>query len=91
VILLRANSFHTDKHPDYAVVWKEADGRERKVGRISHDPNGIAWGGLQWFWGVDFQQWQGRPQPYSGRAADLKEAEMKWRRCWDSADVPIRW
>lgn len=91
MIVLRTNDFHTDQAADYSVIWKDPDGRERKVGRIFHDPNGTAWGGPQWFWGVDFHQWKGRAQPYSGRAVDLKEAQTKWRRCWDSADVPVKW
>lgn len=91
MIVLRPNEFHRDQKPDYDVVWNDPDGRDKAVGRIFHNPNGTMRGGPEWWWGVDFFQRNRRQGPHSGRAVDLDSAKTQWRRCWDSAEVPIRW
>ena len=30
-------------------------------------------------------------EPHQGHAETLNEATAAWRKCWDSADVPIHW
>ena len=87
-IVLRAH----DRSDDYSVIWKEPD-RECYVGRIFHDPNGVSGndGKREWFWTVDFSQRKGRTEPHQGRADSVEEAKAAWRRCWDSAAVPINW
>ena len=86
-IFLRANEF---SQPDYSVIYRHDGGRELHVGRIFKD-HGFVDGGGAWFWSVEFHQAQGRASPWYGRAETLEEAKAAWRKCWDSADVPIRW
>ena len=86
-IVRRPNDF---SQPDYSVVYKDPDGRELIVGRIFKN-HGLAGGTRPWFWGVEFHQAQGRAKPWDGQVETLEEAEAAWRKCWDSADLPIRW
>ena len=87
-ILLRPNEF---TQPDYSVIYKDQDGRERIVGRIYHSTSGTVGGAAPWFWTVQFHQRAGRAAPHQGRCDTLDEAKAAWRKCWDSADVPINW
>lgn len=75
---------------DFSVVWKEP-GRERHVGRILYTENATAKGVGVWFWTVEFHQRGGREEPHQGNADSKEAAKAAWRRCWDSADVPVKW
>jgi hypothetical protein len=86
-IVLRPNGF---SQPDYDVVYKDPDGRELTVGRIFRN-HALVGGERSWFWGVDFFQRKGRAEPQQGQVDRLEEAKAAWRKCWDSADTPIRW
>ena len=74
--------------PDYWVMYRADDGRELCVGRI-FKPDAVK--GLPWMWTVDFHQRQGRAEPHQGHVLTEDEAKAAWKRCWESADVPIRW
>ena len=87
-IVLRPNGF---SQPDYDVIHKDPDGRERSVGRIFHGTSGTVGGATPWFWTVEHHQRRRRAAPHQGRCDTLDEAKAAWRRCWDSADVPIHW
>jgi hypothetical protein len=76
--------------PDYTVRWREPDGRELSVGRIFRASAGVP-EATPWFWSVDFDQRPGRAEPHEGHAATEEDARASWKRCWESADVPIRW
>jgi hypothetical protein len=76
--------------PDFAVTWREADGRAVRVGRISR-ANAGAPDGTPWVWTIDLFQRAGRAEPHQGHAASEDEARAKWQEHWDSADVPVRW
>ena len=67
--------------PDYSVMYRADDGRELHVGRI-FKPDAIK--GLPWMWTVEFHQRKGRAEPHQEHVA-------RGKRCWESADVPIRW
>ena len=69
------------------MIYKDPDGRELTVGRIFRN-HGLAGGERPWF---DFFQRQGRAEPRQGQVDTLEEAKAAWRKCWDSADVPINW
>src|SRR4051794_12463948 len=86
-IVQRPNDF---SQPDYDVVYKDPDGRERIVGRTFRN-HGLAGGARTWFWGVEFHQALGRANPWYGQVETVEEARAAWRICWDSADVPINW
>jgi hypothetical protein len=85
---LRRSTLSRDE--DYTLIWKEADGRELSVGRIFHAIAGVD-PETPWFWGVEFHQAQGRSKPWYGYAADFEVAKEAWKRCWESAEVPIDW
>lgn len=87
-ILLRPNDF---TQPDYSVVYKDRDGRERCVGRIYHGTSGTLGGAMPWLWMVEHHQRRGRAEPHQGRCETLDEAKAAWRGCWDSAVTPIHW
>ena len=74
--------------PDYSVMYRADDGRELHVGRI-FKPDAIK--GLPWMWTVEFHQRKGRAEPHQGHVLTEDEAKAAWKRCWESADVPIRW
>jgi len=77
---------------DYSVAFKAADGRELYVGRIFYDPTARAgMDGDPWFWAVEFHQRPGRSQPHQGICEGEAAAKEAWCKCWESADVPIRW
>ena len=76
------------KKPDYSVVYRAGDGRELYVGRIFES---CGMKGLPWMWTVEFHQRKGRPEPHQGHVLTEEEAKAAWKRCWDSADVPVRW
>ena len=86
-IVLRTNQF---RQPDYSVIYTDPDGRKRVVGRIFRN-HGMVGGGQPWFWGIDYFQRKGRSKPHQGQVDTLERAKAAWRRCWDSADVPINW
>ena len=86
-IVLRPNEL---TQPDYSVIYKDPDGRERSVGRIFLD-NAMVSGQTPWFWSVEFHQRRGRTEPHQGQADDLEAAKAAWRKCWDSAETPIHW
>ena len=65
-------------------------GRELTVGRIFKN-HGFTGGAQSWFWSVEFHQTQGRVTPHNGQVETLEEAKAAWRKCWDSADMPINW
>jgi hypothetical protein len=87
-IVLRRNQF---TQPDYDVVYTHGDGRELGVGRIFRTNTATANGAERWVWTVEFHQRKGRKEPHQGNALTLEEAKIAWRRCWDSAAVPIAW
>ena len=74
--------------PDYSVRYRADDGRELYVGRIFKS-HGIK--DLPWMWTVEFHQRKGRAEPHQGHVLTEEEAKAAWKRCWESADVPIRW
>ena len=43
-----------------------------------------------WFWAMEFHQLEGRIPPHQGVAADRESAMAAFKRCWESADIPIR-
>ena len=86
-IVLRPNDF---SQPDSDVVYKDPGGRELGVGRIYRDTTGTIGGATPWFWTVEHHQRQGRASAAQGRCDTLDEAKAAWRKCWDSADVPIK-
>jgi len=86
-IFLWPNEF---SQPDYSVIYRHDGGRELHVGRIFKG-HGFVGGGGSWFWGVEFHQAQGRALPFYGQVDTLEDAKAAWRKCWDSADVPIKW
>ena len=73
--------------PDFAVTWREADGRAVRIGRISRANAGAP----PWVWTIDLFQRAGRAEPHQGHAATEDEARAKWKRCWETGDVPVRW
>jgi hypothetical protein len=78
--------------PRYTVIYREEDGRSLVVGCISSTrPYGPESEERPWAWSVEFHQWKGRQDPYSGREVTFEDATAAWKRCWDSADVPIDW
>ena len=87
VIFLRPNEF---SQPNYSVIYRHDGGRELTVGRIFKN-HGFTGGAQSWFWSVEFHQTQGRATPHNGQVETLEEAKAAWRKCWDSADVPINW
>jgi hypothetical protein len=87
VVLRRNNLGGTD---DYSLVYHHADGREVTVGRIFKNP-GLAGGERPWLWSLEVRQRPGRAEPYHGQLDTLEEAKAAWRKCWESADVPINW
>ena len=76
--------------PDYSVIYRDDSGRQLHVGRIFKG-HGFVGGGSAWFWGVEFHQAQGRALPFYGQVDTFEEAKTAWHKCWDSADIPIRW
>ena len=76
--------------PDYTITYIAADGRKTVVGRIFSAQAGTP-AGTPWFWTVEFHQRAGRTPPHQGYVADFDAAQSAWRRCWGSADVPIKW
>ena len=40
---------------------------------------------------MDFRQRKGRSEPHQGHVQTEDEAKAAWKRCWESADVPINW
>ena len=87
-IVLRPNEF---TQPDYSIVYKDPDGRALEIGRIYRDTTGTVNRATPWFWMVEHHQRRGRAGPHQGRCDSLDEAKAAWRKCWDSADVPINW
>ena len=78
--------------PDYSVMFKAPEGRELHVGRIFYGPTARAGtDGEPWFWSVEFHQRRGRTEPHQGICEGEALAKEQWRKCWDSADVPINW
>jgi hypothetical protein len=82
----RVNNF---TQPDYSIVWR-ADGREFIVGRI-FKANADVPRETRWVWSVEFHQRAGRTEPHQGHCATEDEAKAAWKRCWQSADVPVKW
>ena len=85
-IVLRPNEF---SQPDYSVIYKDPDERELTVRRIFHTT--IAGNTPVWFGRWSFTSARAEPHPHQGPASTLNEAKAAWRKCWDSADVPIHW
>ena len=86
-LFIRPNDF---TQPDHSVVWREDDGRELHVGRIFHANAGVP-KETTWVWTVEYHQRKGRAGPHQGYCATEDEAKDAWKRCWESADMPIRW
>jgi hypothetical protein len=76
--------------PDYTIWYTADDGRKLAVGRIFRASAGTPDEAL-WFWSVEIGQRGGRTPPHQGYAADEGAAAREWKRCWESADVPINW
>jgi hypothetical protein len=76
--------------PDFDVFYTAPDGRKLTVGRIFRASAGTA-RERPWFWSVEFHQRAGRSPPHQGYIADEETAKREWKRCWESADVPIQW
>src|SRR5262245_34130590 len=73
--------------PDFTIWYTANDGRRLAVGRIlAGAPKSTPW-----FWCVESHQRAGRTPPHQGYAADDETAKCEWKRCWESADVPINW
>jgi hypothetical protein len=89
-LFIRPNEFNEPARPDYSVIYRETDGRELTVGRIFLGRAGFP-AGKPWNWAVQFHQCDGRDEPHDGYAATEQEAKFAWKRCWESADVPINW
>lgn len=83
-IIMRPSEF---SQQGYHLIYKDPDGRELTVGHVFR----LTGDERPWFWGVTFFQRQGRAEPHQGHAETLNEATAAWRKCWDSADVPIHW
>ena len=75
---------------DVTIWYTDNDGRELPLGRIFRATAGAPQEAL-WFWSVEIPQRNGRTPPHQGYAADLETAARAWKRCWKSADVPIKW
>jgi hypothetical protein len=86
-LFVRPNEF---LQPDYTVTCRTDDGRALSVGRIFH-ASAEAPQSKGWVWIVDAQQRKGRLGPFRGRTANFEDATIAWKRCWESADVPINW
>ena len=86
-LFIRPNEF---TQPDYTVIYRADDDRQINVGRIFRAGAGVP-KETPWVWSVEFHQRTGRAEPHQGNAATEAEAKAAWRRCWNSADVPIRW
>ena len=76
--------------PDYTVRFKADDGRQINVGRIFRASAGVPME-TPWVWTVEFHQRKGRTAPHDGHAPNLDAAKAAWKRCWESADVPVSW
>ena len=87
-LFLRRNQFVGE---DYSVIYRDGDGAEHDddVGRIFLKSAGHP-EGLPWFWAVEFFQRQGRTPPHQGVVANRESAMAAFKRCWESADIPIR-
>jgi hypothetical protein len=72
---------------DYSVIHR--DGSEWPVGRIFKSYAGQP-KETPWFWAVEFHQRKGRTPPYQGVTADRETAMAAFKRCWESADIPVR-
>ena len=81
---------HDETKPDYTITFVAEDGRTVKVGRIFYAQAGTP-AGTPWFWTVEFHQRGHRTPPHQGYVTDFAAAEAAWKRCWRSADVPIKW
>ena len=88
IVLRPTNEF---TQPDYSIVYKDPDGRALGVSRIYRDTSGTVGGATPWFWTMEHHQRQGRAEPHQGRCDSLDEAKAAWRRCRDSADMPLHW
>jgi hypothetical protein len=86
-LTIKSNEF---SQPDYTIWFTADDGRELNVGRIFYPRAGTP-KDPPWFWGVYFFQRRGRTPPHQDYAGTEDEAKSAWKRCWESADVPIRW
>ena len=75
--------------PDFTVFYTAPDGRKLPVGRIFKAT--AAPQETPWFWSVEFHQRDYRVAPHQGQCEDLEAAKVAWKRCWESADVPIQW
>jgi hypothetical protein len=87
MLTIRPNDF---TQPDYTVTFKAEDGRRLTVGRIFLASAGVP-KETPWCWSVEFHQRNGRAAPHDGHAPDLEAAKAAWKRCWESAEVPIDW
>lgn len=85
-IVLRRNNL---AQPDYDVVNKQPDGRERCVGRIFLSNPG-AYDSCPWLWIVEFRHRSSRAEPHQGRSETLQQAMEACRKCWESADELIK-
>ncbi len=43
-----------------------------------------------WLWEVEFHQREGRTPPHQGITTDRESAMAAFKRCWESADIPVR-
>jgi hypothetical protein len=86
-LFIRPNEF---TQPDYTVTYRDDDGRALTVGRIFHANAGVP-KETPWVWTVEFHQRKGRSEPHQGNAASFEDATTAWKRCWNSADMPINW
>ena len=84
----RNQDFSSD---DFSVIYRHGDGRELYVGRIFRTNTARSDGRELWLWTVEFHHRQGRTPPHDGQEENIERAEIAWRRCWDSADMPIHW
>ena len=75
--------------PDFTVFYTAPDGRKLPVGRIFKAT--AAPQETPWFWSVEFHQRANRVAPHQGQCEDLETAKAALKRCWESADVPIKW
>jgi hypothetical protein len=76
------------KQPDFTIWYTANDERRLAVGRIfraSGEPD------VLWFWSVEIDQRAGRTPPHEGYEVDELAAMRAWKRCWQSADVPVNW
>jgi hypothetical protein len=86
-LTIRPNEF---TQPDYTITYIADDGRRLAVGRIFRASAGVP-AATPWVWTVEYHQRAGRAGPYDGHTADFEAAKAAWKRCWESADVPINW